>query len=63
MTPRSTDLDAAITAFIAHQRAFGRGYQHEAYVLDRFRRFVCDAGEERAHQNRSHETAVPRRTV
>ena len=44
MTPRSTDLDSAITAFIAHQRAFGRGYQHEAYVLDRFRRFVRDAG-------------------
>ncbi|MBA3854827.1 MAG: integrase [Gemmatimonas sp.] len=43
MTARSTGLDAAITAFIAHQRALGRGYGHEAYVLERCRRFVHDA--------------------
>jgi integrase len=44
MTPRSTGLDAAITAFIAHRRALGRGYGHEANVLDRCGRFVRDAG-------------------
>lgn len=44
MTPRSTAFDTAITTFLAHQRTLGRGYDHEAYVLDRVRRFVREAG-------------------
>lgn len=44
MIPRSTGLDTAITAIIAHQRVLGRGYGPEADVLDRCGRFVRDAG-------------------
>ncbi len=44
MTSRAAALDVAITAFIAHQRALGRGYEHEAYVLERVRQFIQDAG-------------------
>jgi integrase len=44
MSARAHSLDAAIAAYIAHQRGLGRGYEHEAYVLDRFRKFVRTAG-------------------
>ena len=48
MLPRntgcSTRLDAAIAHFVAHQRAFGRGYWHEEYVLRALGRFVARKG-------------------
>lgn len=37
-------LDAAIADFVAHQRAFGRGYWHEEYVLKALARFVVSRG-------------------
>jgi integrase/recombinase XerD len=39
-----TRLDAAIADFVAHQRAFGRGYWHEEYVLKALARFVVSRG-------------------
>jgi len=44
MTRRPTVLETAISAFVAHQRALGRGYEHEAYVLDWLRQFLQEAG-------------------
>jgi integrase/recombinase XerD len=43
MTASAMPFELAITAFLAHQRALGRGYEHVAYVLDRLRQFIHDA--------------------
>jgi integrase/recombinase XerD len=40
----STRLDSAITRFVAHQRAFGRGYSHQQYVLRALGRFIARKG-------------------
>ena len=41
---RSTKFDAAIADFVAHQRAFGRGFWHEEYILKALGRFVARRG-------------------
>lgn len=40
----STKFDAAVADFIAHQRAFGRGYRHEEYVLRALGRYLTCKG-------------------
>jgi integrase len=41
---RSTALDSAIAGFVAHQRAFGRGYWHQEYILKVLGRFASRRG-------------------
>lgn len=38
---RSTRLAAAVVQFVAHQRAFGCGYQYQEYILTTLARFVA----------------------
>ncbi len=42
LTP--TDLDRPIAAYLAHQRALGRGYHKEEYVLTALRNFLAEQG-------------------
>jgi integrase/recombinase XerD len=42
----STALDAPIAAFLAHQRALGRGYEQQEYMLRALRKFLVQANVE-----------------
>jgi integrase/recombinase XerD len=41
---RSTKLAAAVAKFVAHKRTFGRGYQHQEYILVALAKFVARSG-------------------
>lgn len=43
-TAQSTPLAWWINAWLAHQRAFGRGYDNEAWILGHLRRFIVSSG-------------------
>src|SRR5262249_1661265 len=43
-TIHPTSLDRWIDAWLAHQRALGRGYDNEEWMLGRLRRFVVSSG-------------------
>jgi len=65
-----TSLDRWIDAWLAHQRALGRGYDSEEWILRHLRRFIVSSGASDLHQNCfdrwcasfSHLSAVTRRT-
>jgi integrase/recombinase XerD len=44
MTDTSSDLDAAIAAYLAHYRTLGRGYDQEEWVLRSIRAFLAKQG-------------------
>lgn len=46
-----TAIDVPINDFLAHQRILGRGYKHEEYTLQSFRRFLLDDGAEDLDQS------------
>jgi len=43
-TIHSTPLDHWINAWLAHQRALGRGYETEEWILENLRRFIVSGG-------------------